>query len=188
MSTSFVKLSYENDAVHSLNSIEISPFVRSIVVDNENDISSFERTDNFNMNVMLLKSSFSKETFENISGILKQVIGTNLMIIQEQQDYQWVLDRTDLSVIVSSFKTKTDQSFLEKLCSRNQPPSIYLFGSQPTTQHETEKFFTKYYSICYMSDNLEELSVHIAIDMTMQSRIRGDQHARKKKQELRSMY
>ncbi|CAF0857591.1 unnamed protein product, partial [Adineta ricciae] len=41
---------------------------------------------------------------------------------------------------------------------------------------------TKYYSIRYMSDDPEELTIQIAIDMALKHRISGYRHAREQNQ------
>ncbi|CAF3980271.1 unnamed protein product [Adineta steineri] len=139
----------------------------------------FEKTISVGIAVFLLKPSFSKETFQNISTILIQLFNKNLMIIQEERDYEQLLKPSDLSFIILSLSTNDDNPFLDKLCSLKPSPSIYLLGSQPTTEKEKKIFFRKYHSICDMSNNPNELAVRMAIDVAMKNRILGDRYVGK---------
>ncbi|CAF1157922.1 unnamed protein product [Adineta steineri] len=101
------------------------------------------------------------------------------MIIQEERDYEQLLKPSDLSFIILSLSTNDDNPFLDKLCSLKPSPSIYLLGSQPTTEKEKKIFFRKYHSICDMSNNPNELAVRMAIDVAMKNRILGDRYVGK---------
>ncbi|CAF3891007.1 unnamed protein product [Adineta steineri] len=139
----------------------------------------FEKTISVGIAVFLLKPSFSKETFQNISTILIQLFNKNLMIIQEERDYEQLLKPSDLSFIILSLSTNDDKLLLKKLCSLNPSPSIYLLGSQPTTEKDKEIFFREYHSICDMSNNPNELAVRMAIDAAMKNRILADRYVGK---------
>ncbi|CAF1021056.1 unnamed protein product [Adineta ricciae] len=128
------------------------------------------------MQVYLLETSFSKKTFENISKLSKQLFGQNLTIVSKEESYDQLQKFHQPSSIICSFSTDDDKRLLNSLSSMNAPPSIYLFGAQPM---DKESFFKEYFHIQYISENLQELVVQVAIDMAMNNRIVGDRQAKK---------
>ncbi|CAF1040854.1 unnamed protein product [Adineta ricciae] len=136
--------------------------------------------DNSNDNIYIVGDSFPEEISEHLLTVLRSILITGQIVVQNRQHYLQLPDVPDTPTVVLSLTTDDDKSLLEKLCLRSRPPAIYVLGSQPSTQNEKEIFFRKYFAICYMSTNPEELAVRIAIDMALQNRILGDRHARNK--------
>ncbi|CAF1140362.1 unnamed protein product [Adineta ricciae] len=136
--------------------------------------------DNSNDYIYIVGDSLPEETSKHLLTVLRSILTTSQIVVQNRQHYPQLLNVLDRPTVVLSLTTDDDKSLLEKLCSRSRPPAIYVLGSQPSTQNEKETFFRKYFAICYMSTNPEELAVRIAIDMALQNRILGDRHAQKK--------
>ncbi|UJR11477.1 hypothetical protein I4U23_015656 [Adineta vaga] len=153
-------------------------FLKTMRTEIEKEILS-EQTPSSDIDVHFLDFSFSREISQNIMPILSQFLGKNLKVFQEEkEEYDQLLERTDSPIIVLALSTDDNRILLEKLCSNDQSPSIYLFGSEPTTTTEKEIFFNKYHSICGMSNNPDDLAAQLAIDVAMKNHILGNQYAR----------
>ncbi|CAF1685835.1 unnamed protein product, partial [Adineta ricciae] len=137
---------------------------------------------NFDVKIILFKPPCADEKFQKICTNLTNLFGKNSIYITEDRNYQQLLKRTDSTIIVLSSSNDDDALLLDNLCSCSHPSVIYILGRQPVTPNEKKTFFTKYYSIRYMSDDPEELTIQIAIDMALKHRISGYRHAREQNQ------
>jgi hypothetical protein len=141
--------------------------------------SDDDQQNSSNIRVLLIQPSPVTKNFETIYSILKVLFGGLLLVDSSEQDYLGLVKRKELLAIILS-TSMDDELMLEKICSYDSPPPIYLLGHQPDIASEKQAILTKYPPVCAMLNDAEELAAKVAIDVALKSRIMGDRYARNK--------
>jgi hypothetical protein len=142
-----------------------------------------DRKDSSDVRVLLQLPSSSNKDVEKIRFVLKRIFDASLTVVQEGQNYFGLFKQAELSVFVLPLSNDDDKLLLNKVCTLDPLPSIYLLGSKPNTAEKREEFFTKYCHVCAMLGDPRELAGKITLDVALNCRVMGDRYARIKEKD-----
>ena len=141
----------------------------SAPINDDQTISSF-------LAVFYLPTHPTEDT-EKACQILKVLLGTNLLIVKEDDDSLTQITESNAFIFILPLSLYNEKTILDHVFSMNPSPMVYVLTSPSNDEMESEEFIQKYADMCVVFDDPTELAVQVTLDIAFEYRAAGDEYA-----------